>query len=94
MTKSQQFLTALLQVPHWLLPPLRLLIGMLTLEPKDDGLRITVLSDLLVNALAINIFLFLLNCEGGCKIQRKMSSDVSPLSSCRQCTSISAALDL
>lgn len=59
-------MTALLQVPHWLLPP-HLLNGMLTLEPKDGGLKITVLSDL-VNAFATNIFLFLLSCESGCKI--------------------------
>lgn len=53
---------------------------MLTLELKDDGLRMTVLSVLLVDAFATNIFLFLLNCEGGYKIQRKISSDISPLS--------------
>jgi len=56
---------------------------MLTLEPKDDGLRMTILSHFLVDAFATNIFLFLLNYEGGYKIQKQMSSDASPLSSCR-----------
>lgn len=67
---------------------------MLTLEPKDGGLKITVLSDLLVIVFATNIFLFLLSYESGYKIRKKVSSNVSPLSKCRQYTGISAALDL